>query len=257
MISSWGEIDMKTWKKLYPYVLAKKVYKKEVLHLLISSSSIWPWNWSTKWIDKLGIDETLALYDNLDFLLEPTSTPPFILFYWKGITYHLPRPALKNITYGEFAFLDIYYNLYKEASKTGDEAAAKMNLERLIAYIARPQAKGIDLDSPETSDVREELNTIQCDKRLEDIRILPSFIRVGILLYYEGSKWAIWERYKQTIFATDEKEKSNESGIDQWYKLSIALAENVKEVDEINQMNLYKVLEFLHNKKLLKAKESK
>lgn len=111
----------------------------------------------------------------------------------KGVKYHGPEQLLQNVSVGEWAKLELYYQVYTKQAK-------KEALEMLIATLYREARKGV-LDK----DIRVDLHELDARERALKLKDIAPKLQHAILLNYEGCRGLIQEAYLSKLQGDGDK----------------------------------------------------
>lgn len=156
--------------------------------------------------NKLNGDQLKQISVCIDWIWEKRlTTQPFAAVKVQdGQELLLPGDGLKSVTLIEYAFLDLYYNVYMQMIEAGNEEQAESYLHHLLCYMLRPQKEGLDIDKPDPDtwdgDPREKFNTDICERRIPLIKKLKPEVKLALLMFFVGCKAKIHEDFEGTVF---------------------------------------------------------
>lgn len=233
------ELRPKDWPQIAPFLLAKDQpgQRTLLLYRLLRKAKSGKAMPRSTW-QLLGAERILALLPLLDWLYQDRPTEqPFesvnIRHEGQMLSCLLPAAGLRYITLIEYAMVDMHYTLYAQAVQQGQQQQAHEHFHKVIAYLCRPRAKGVDPTDAATfkGDLREQFNTVVCDARLSDWERIGYDIKLPIMLFFAGCKAAIHESYKGTVFVNPLDEETGEpvqgakpAGPQAWIDLAYSLS---------------------------------
>jgi len=164
----------------------------------------------------------------------------FGLFFKK--TWHGPADTLTNILFAEFIHAETAF----------DKLGATLNekyLDRLIGILYRPEGR-MQIDSPR-GDIREPFNDFLIDKHTKIAARIPENIKIAILLYYTGSRYAITKIFPEIFSGKGSKEDTFKSYMN---LVEVLAGYDVTKKDSVRSAYLFDVLLTL-NQSILRDKE--
>lgn len=144
-------------------------------------------------------------------------------------TYHAPGDQMFNMTVGEFACADSFYELFKRYSKME-------YLDCLVATLYRQQdpehnKKGKDYKG----DIRIQFNEFRVGDDKKILSGIKPSLKYAILLQYEGSRNILIRQY-QSLFSSEENKTASRVG---WGKVIMAAAGGIDKFQATKEVNLY------------------
>jgi hypothetical protein len=160
-----------------------------------------------------------------------------------GHTFYGPDDALTNILFKEYIRAETYF---AEFLSKKDKASA----DRLIATMYRPQAKYYNpADVNFSGDRREPINDFLIENRAKVISKLDDVTRQAILMWYEGCKFFLTQKYPY-VFEEGEttSKKETASAFESFMRLVATLSNNDATRSEAwLETNLHMVLMSMDN----------
>lgn len=198
---------------------------------------------------QLNVVQRVEMRPLVAFLATPTAHPPLtaqllpVLRLGKH-RYHGPREAFRNLRFDEFIFADTYYLRYLQ---TG----GAHYLSQLVATLYRPQRAGYDPTAVAyQGDRREDFNEHLVPARAQRLAALPDHYQHAVLLYYQGCRRLLEQRYPY-VFSQDNTAKASTGG---WQEVLHELAGGVPHLEVTARAGLANVLREM-NRVLKRAQE--
>lgn len=189
--------------------------------------------------DRIDRETLYLIGEQINFLLKENNLVrnliPSIKIRLKK--YYGPSDRFQNITLIEFAKAETRYKNYIETNN-------EKYLNELIAILYRPKKWFIPflkLINNYNGDKRREYND-RYIKNMDRISNLPINLRLAILLYWEGCRLYIMNKYTH-VFSRDQEEKKNDTG---WAGLITDLAgTKFGDIDQTANTLLHTILIYL------------
>jgi hypothetical protein len=164
--------------------------------------------------------------------LLPCLTLPFLRFIEQPRHFYGPREAFRNLRFDEFIFADTFYLRYLQTKQD-------KWLDQLVATLYRPERRPYRPKAVNyAGDRREDFNEHLLPARAEQLAKLPAHLKQAVLLYYQGCRRLLEQRYEY-VFTADTSQKATTSG---WQDVLHELAGGVPQLDATAQQGLANVL---------------
>lgn len=212
--SGYDEVRPEDWPRIMPYLLLHDDAQTRTLLLFNllrdrKGNRIKLGNFR-----RLSSDQILQLFPLIEWIYtdRPTSPPfPHISLPEHGDML-LPNAELKYISLIEYAVVDFFYHQYAEAAIAGQQEQASEYFHRVVGYLCRPRARGVDPTDASTfkGDLREQFNTSICDERMPAWQKLSYEAKLPVMLFFAGCKALLHQRFKGSVFFSEIDEKTGE-----------------------------------------------
>jgi hypothetical protein len=164
--------------------------------------------------------------------LLPEVTLPHRRFIEQAQHFYGPREAFRNLRFDEFIFADNYFLRFLQ---TQDEAV----LNQFVAVLYRPERRPYRPEAVDyAGDRRQDFNEHLVPARARQLARLPLATKQAVLLYYQGCRRLLEQRYEY-VFSDDNTTKASQSG---WQDVLHELAGGVPHLEATAHQGLANVL---------------
>lgn len=154
-------------------------------------------------------------------------------------TYYGPSNQLLNLRMGEFRSAEAALNGYLQSKNV-----EYLNLFVAILYRLRSQ-------QPDDGDIREPYNELTCDDRAVRFALMHRHVKHALMLQYMAMRQYVINSNRGAF----DKKEGKRSGNDDWGAVINAMAKDLTNISDIENMRLWKVLGYMaDNNKMKKNK---
>jgi len=186
--ASWAEVRDKEILSIAPLLFAGEQEQLHCKVLILRKLLHIPW----RVFGTFTAEQVRDMITELAWMFTtPMDVPVVKEFEFKGQIFHMPLPALRNVVAIEFATAEGYLRAFTDTSKPNGHA-----LNQLVATLARPEKRNLDVNDPEfDGDVREKFNSRLVDYRADEFRNLDINVKMAVLKFFLGSVKTIQKKY--------------------------------------------------------------